>query len=182
MFVDTNHDQRLDFNEFRNLIAQNLGPNASVYGGDMTDAGQFTTSSYQSSNSFADNSVIYNEMGGINMSDMQSYEQTSSYSPTIGVATGDATGIMANASVTAQGSASSSSVEVNNVQLQQQQQQQQLQYPTNAQGLFQDPNPQIVRRPAPEGPLTYTQNIKIRFLQPPAIPPPGVRIISLCHR
>ncbi len=44
----------------------------------------------------------------------------------------------------------------------------------SAQNLYQDPNPQIIRRPAQGGPVTYTQNVKIRFLQPPAIPPPGV--------
>jgi hypothetical protein len=41
-------------------------------------------------------------------------------------------------------------------------------------GIFNDPNPQIVRRPAAGGPVTYQQKILVRFLQPPAIPPPGV--------
>ncbi len=41
-------------------------------------------------------------------------------------------------------------------------------------GVFNDPNPQIVRRPAVVGPVTYQQKILVRFLQPPAIPPPGV--------
>jgi hypothetical protein len=41
--------------------------------------------------------------------------------------------------------------------------------------LFQDPNPpQIIRRPAAQGPITYRQNIAVRFLQPPPVPPPGV--------
>jgi hypothetical protein len=40
-------------------------------------------------------------------------------------------------------------------------------------GLYIDANPQIIRRPA-SGVQTYTQNIKIRFLQPPPVPPPGV--------
>jgi hypothetical protein len=53
-------------------------------------------------------------------------------------------------------------------------QQQIQQYATSSQGLYQDPNPQIIRRPAQGGQVTYTQNIKVRFLQPPAIPPPGV--------
>ena len=61
-------------------------------------------------------------------------------------------------------------------------QQQIQQYATNAQGLYQDPNPQIIRRPAQGEQITYTQNIKIRFLQPPAIPPPGVscRLCRTC--
>lgn len=41
--------------------------------------------------------------------------------------------------------------------------------------LFQDPNPpQIIRRPAAQGPITYRQNVCVRFLQPPPVPPPGV--------
>jgi hypothetical protein len=42
-------------------------------------------------------------------------------------------------------------------------------------GLYFDANPQIIRRQAAGGVQTYTQNIKVRFLQPPPIPPPGVR-------
>ena len=41
-------------------------------------------------------------------------------------------------------------------------------------GLYVDSNPQIIRRQAPGGVQTYTQNIKVRFLQPPPVPPPGV--------
>ena len=47
-------------------------------------------------------------------------------------------------------------------------------YPTDAQGLFIDNNPQIIRRAATGGVQTYQQNIKVRFLQPPPLPPPGV--------
>ncbi|CAF4697837.1 unnamed protein product, partial [Rotaria magnacalcarata] len=32
--------------------------------------------------------------------------------------------------------------------------------------------------PAQTGQITYTQNVKIRFLQPPPIPPPGPLIIK----
>lgn len=48
------------------------------------------------------------------------------------------------------------------------------QYQTDAQGFFKDDNPQVIRRPAQEGPVTYTQNIRVRFLQPPPPPEPGV--------
>ena len=41
-------------------------------------------------------------------------------------------------------------------------------------GLYVDSNPQVIRRPAAGGVQTYTQNIKVRFLQPPPVPPPGV--------
>ncbi len=44
--------------------------------------------------------------------------------------------------------------------------------------LFQDPNPpQIIRRPPAQGPVTYQQNVSVRFLQPPPVPPPGVSYI-----
>ncbi|CAF4083036.1 unnamed protein product, partial [Didymodactylos carnosus] len=49
---------------------------------------------------------------------------------------------------------------------------------TDAQGLFQDSNPQIIRKPAPGGGVTYKQNILVRFLQPPPVPPPGPLIIK----
>lgn len=48
-------------------------------------------------------------------------------------------------------------------------------YATDAQGLYQDPNPQVIHRAATSGPQTYTQRILVRFLQPPPVPPPGVR-------
>ena len=47
-------------------------------------------------------------------------------------------------------------------------------YATDAQGLFKDPNPQIIRRPAAGGVQTFTQRVVVRFLQPPPVPPPGV--------
>jgi hypothetical protein len=43
-----------------------------------------------------------------------------------------------------------------------------------ASGIYNDPNPQIIRRAAIQGPITYQQRILVRFLQPPAVPPPGV--------
>ncbi|CAF2818352.1 unnamed protein product [Rotaria sp. Silwood2] len=51
-------------------------------------------------------------------------------------------------------------------------------YAADAQGLYQDPNPQIIRRPAPGGAQTYTQRVLVRFLQPPQVPPPGPLIIK----
>ncbi|CAF0760214.1 unnamed protein product [Adineta steineri] len=45
--------------------------------------------------------------------------------------------------------------------------------------LYRDPNgPQIIRRPPAQGPLTYQQNISVRFLQPPPVPPPGPLVIK----
>ncbi|CAF0939709.1 unnamed protein product [Rotaria sordida] len=51
-------------------------------------------------------------------------------------------------------------------------------YATDSQGLYQDPNPEVIRRPAPGGLQTYTQRVLIRFLQPPAVPPPGPLVIK----
>ncbi|CAF0957106.1 unnamed protein product [Rotaria sordida] len=51
-------------------------------------------------------------------------------------------------------------------------------YATDAQGLYQDPNPHVIRRPAPGGAQTYTQRVSVRFLQPPPVPPPGPLIIK----
>jgi hypothetical protein len=48
-------------------------------------------------------------------------------------------------------------------------------YPTDAQGLYQDPNPTVIRRPALENAQSYVQRVIVRFLQPPPVPPPGVR-------
>jgi hypothetical protein len=46
--------------------------------------------------------------------------------------------------------------------------------------LYQDPHPpQIIRRPPAQGPITYKQNIAVRFLQPPPVPPPGVSFTFL---
>ncbi len=52
-------------------------------------------------------------------------------------------------------------------------------YATDSQGIYQDPNPQIIHRPAALSSQTYTQNIHVRYLQPPPIPPPGVSIFSI---
>jgi len=48
---------------------------------------------------------------------------------------------------------------------------------SDARRLFQDPNPQILRRPAQGPTQTYTQRVYVKFLQPPPSPPPGVYYI-----
>jgi len=55
--------------------------------------------------------------------------------------------------------------------------QQSTQY--NASELYKDPNPQVIRRAAIGGAITYQQKILVRFLQPPPVPPPGVNNLSL---
>jgi hypothetical protein len=47
-------------------------------------------------------------------------------------------------------------------------------YATDAHGLYNDPNPHIIRRPALGDAKVYTQRVLLKFLQPPPIPPPGV--------
>ena len=184
---DVNRDQRLDINEFRSLIAQNLGPNASIYLGNGSDqAGPYAGASYEASGSptYADINAYESGYENTNLGvsggtraspgrqeNFNSYEQ-SSYESSTGLNSGgfdisaashaDITDPAAHASSSSSYETSSSSQ--NQVQ----------QYATSAQGLYQDPNPQIIRRPATGGAVTYTQNIKIRFLQPPPIPPPGV--------
>ena len=49
------------------------------------------------------------------------------------------------------------------------------QYERDAQRSLKDSNPQIVRGPSQTGLMNYTPNIRVRFLQPPADPPPRVR-------
>ncbi|UJR20716.1 hypothetical protein I4U23_023838 [Adineta vaga] len=51
-------------------------------------------------------------------------------------------------------------------------------YPTDSQGLFQDPSPQLIRRPALGAPQVYTQRVIVKFLQPPPIQASGPLIIK----
>lgn len=177
--ADTNHDQRLDLNEFRNLIAQNLGSgaSASIYTGNVLDGGQYSASSYESSSTGTYGDLSGTSGGFTNVTDAGNIGANASYSSYEQSSTGGAIGeydgnAQSNINITGAAggiSASSSSFEAGSTQ------QNIQQYATNSQGLYQDPNPQVIRRPAQGGQVTYTQNIKIRFLQPPAIPPPGVK-------
>ncbi len=40
--------------------------------------------------------------------------------------------------------------------------------------IYVDHNPQIIRRPTSERPVTYEQRVLIRCLHPPPLPPPEV--------
>jgi hypothetical protein len=158
--ADTNRDNRLDANEFGNFLGQNgvggSGSNVQGSQGGFSSASEYSSSSYESGGNLG---LTGNGAAG-------GFDSSSSYSS--GAAGYGATGLNgaagyeATASNGAAGySASSSAVQT---------------YATDAQGLFKDSNPQIIRRPAPNGVVTYTQNIRVRFLQPPAVPPPGVSI------
>jgi hypothetical protein len=51
-------------------------------------------------------------------------------------------------------------------------------YLETAVDVYKDPNPQIIRRTMTEGPVTYEQRIRVRYLQPPEVPPPGPLVIK----
>ncbi|CAF1085682.1 unnamed protein product [Adineta steineri] len=232
--ADLNKDQRLDFNEFRNLIAQSLGAGAGAasYAGSTTAGNgganqfttssttggnnQYTTSSYEASGhatfaegngtngSFGSTGAIGashgNETGNVGCEGSYSSYERSSFTPTSGV---DVTGFDANtsagiggfdassassygaggieassASAVGYGGGETAGASSSTFETTSSQNQVQVNGGANAQNLYQDPNPQIIRRPAQGGPVTYTQNVKIRFLQPPPIPPPGPLIIK----
>ncbi|CAF2679599.1 unnamed protein product [Rotaria sp. Silwood2] len=170
--VDLNKDGRVDLGEFRNFLGQNLGAGAGYGAG----------SSWESSSYGAGAGLG----GGAGWSESSSFETgasgaafggayDASYAVGGGLAGGAASyesiagsaGYAGDAAIVAGGAAFDSSAVAAS----------QVHYATDAQGLFQDPNPQIIRRPAPGGVQTYTQNIRVRFLQPPPVPPPGPLII-----
>jgi hypothetical protein len=216
--TDVNRDQRLDLNEFRNLIAQRLGHGSTNFAASASGGGPYAGSSYESSSSAAFGDVSGAGRGYSGIADLagatiggagfagdqagySSYGQ-SSYTSASG---GDAGGFDANASagfgVSGFNASASSEFGVSGLEasgssginfssentgvssastFEASTSQQQVQVDgSNPHNLFQDPNPQIIRRPAQGGSLTYTQSIKIRFLQPPPVPPPGVSFLPI---
>ncbi len=159
--------------EFRNFVRN------SITGNDVNNLGAangYGASAYRSSNfessttggGFGGN-LAYNAGGVGGAGYGSSSYEASTYRSSVGNIDGDvgnpnvagAAGISATDAASARFSSTAQSTAVQ-------------QYETDAQGNFRDPNPQVIRRPAPGGPLTYSQNIRVRFLQPPAVPPPGV--------
>jgi hypothetical protein len=172
--VDTNKDGTIDRGEFSNFVGNQLGGGvggaggsygASSYesssysatgGADAGFAGLGGASSFESSGYGAGAGLEAGALGGA------SYQSSSFESSSTGGAVGfDATAVSQAASYTSETNAAWSryGAEV-----------------TGA-GLYVDANPQIIRRQAVGGVQTYTQNIKVRFLQPPPVPPPGVSYI-----
>ena len=174
-----NKDERLDLNEFRNLIRQNLGRQSGTWSTTTRDGAQYSASAYESGGSASYN-IAANSAGAGGAGNESGNEQ-SSYAEATGIDTSLAstfgvTGFGGNTSysagLTSESAGASSSLFESNSSQQQQQFQVDASNPRN---LFLDPNPQIIRRPAQGGLLTYTQNVRVRFLQPPPVPPPGVR-------
>jgi hypothetical protein len=164
--ADINRDGLLSQGEFRNLVARNstVGNDFNglgVGGGGGYRASSFESSSYDASGTGGglERDVTYAGAGyGDAGYGSSAYE--SSYRSSVGNI-GGAARVSNNDAASANYSSASRSSSVQ-------------QYETDAQGHYKDSNPQFVRRPAQGGPVTYTQNIKVRFLQPPAVPPPGV--------
>jgi len=172
--ADINRDGYLSEGEFRSFLARN---SISSNTGNNQGAGGYGSSSFLSPVYEASTSgggglggnLAYNAAGF----GSAGYGSSSSYRSSVGNIGGDlgnlnVAGAAAGISTSDAASASFSSVSQSTTA---------QQYETDAQGNFKDPNPQVVRRPAQGGPLTYSQNIRVRFLQPPAAPPPGVSSI-----
>ena len=47
-------------------------------------------------------------------------------------------------------------------------------YLERAVDIYKDPDPLVIRKATMENPVTYQQRILVRYLQPPAVPAPGV--------
>ncbi|CAF0857063.1 unnamed protein product [Adineta steineri] len=197
--ADTNGDNSLDINEFRNFTSQHnnngggngFTSNSSSFESSSSSGGALGGASYGASYQGGSGLAGGAGYGAAGLAGSSGYESSSFSSSTgfggAGLAGGagygagglsggsgyEASGFSSSAGYGAAGAAgygASSSESVNTTSVQR--------YATDSRGLFQDSNPQIIRRPAPGGPLTYTQNIRVRFLQPPPIPPPGVEMSS----
>jgi hypothetical protein len=171
--ADTNRDGYLSEGEFRTFIARNssvgLGTdfnNLGISGGGGGGYGRSSirASTYETGGLTGD--VNYAGAGA-------GYGSSSSYESAYRSSVGNIGGDLTNVNVA--GAAGFSNVDAASASYSASQSSTVQQYETDAQGNFKDSNPQVIKRPAQGGPLTYTQNIKVRFLQPPAVPPPGVR-------
>jgi hypothetical protein len=169
--VDLNNDNRVDQGEFRNFLQQN---NAGVGNGYSSSSYESSTTgllgggSYGGGASYGAGADLSLTGGVAGSYESSSYSANSNGYGAAGLAGGaeyGAVGLVGGGG--SYGVSSSESVTTSAVQT----------YATDAQGLFKDSNPQIIRRPAPGGVQTYTQNIRVRFLQPPPIPPPGVSVL-----
>ncbi len=140
------------YNKWSLFSGQNIG---AVGGGGGFGGSSYESSSFESSSSGAGfGGGVAGLASGASGYESASFSSNAGYGAGAGQVAGGAIGV------------SGSSYESSSTQVQQ--------YATDSQGLFNDPNPQIIRRAAIGGIQTYTQNIRVRFLQPPPIPPPGV--------
>jgi len=186
--ADTNQDNRLDLNEFRNLVG--VGGVSTVGAADLSGLGaaggygSYQSSSYESSGAglggFGGASLVGGGLSGANvlggglsgatlvgggLGGVNTYE---SYGSSVGNVGGDL-GLFGGSVGVVDAGFSAANFGTTQTAVQH--------YETDAQGLFRDHNPQVIRRPAPGGGVTYTQNIRVRFLQPPPVPPHGPLVI-----
>ncbi|CAF3907488.1 unnamed protein product [Didymodactylos carnosus] len=186
--ADTNRDNRLDLNEFRNLVSSTGIGGRSFESSNYSSGGYSDASlaglvgadggynSYSSGSGYDTGTVGLGGAVGLSGVEAGGYGSSSFESSNYSSGTGlDVSGWGAGAGG-AYGAADLSAVSggvdgllqganysTGSTSVQQ--------YATDAQGLFQDSNPQIIRKPAPGGDVTYKQNILVRFLQPPPPPP-----------
>ncbi|CAF1130155.1 unnamed protein product [Adineta steineri] len=173
--ADVNHDGGLNQAEFREFLARNSigGASTSNYSVNNEFNNLEGTDGYGSLG-FRSSSYEGTDLGYAGAGYGASSYESSAFRSSVGTIGGDVTNlnVVGAAGVSnADAAAARFSTATRTSTIQQQ-------YETDAQGNFKDSNPQIIRRPAPSGPVTYTQNIKVRFLQPPAVPPPGPLIIK----
>ena len=168
--ADTNQDGVLSQGEFSNFLN-------SAGGVGVGGAGNFGSSSYESSSS------SFSSTGGVDSFGAGGFSAGGAEGFSVGGAVG--AGGFGGASSFESSSFESSSSSSGGVDLAAVSQAAGYTAQTNAAwskygaevrapGLYVDANPQIITRQAPGGVQTYTQNIRVRFLQPPAVPPPGV--------
>jgi len=180
--ADVNQDNRIDINEFRNLVGAGGATDLTGYGaaggyglGGAGGYSSYQSSSYESSGAglggaqyvgggLSGATVVGGGLSGASLvgGGLNAYESYSSSAGAAELAGAAAGGSVAVVDAGYSGGASQTVVQ---------------QYETDAQGLFRDHNPQVIRRPAQGGGVTYTQNIRVRFLQPPPVPPHGPLII-----
>ena len=160
--ADLNKDGQVDLGEFRQFLGQNAGGANSW---ETTSLG--ADAGWSSGASWSAGASGY-ELGASDVALGGAYD--ASYTAGDGLVGGSVAdaGYVSDASYAAGGAAYDESAAAVG----------QVHYAADAQGLYQDPNPQIIRRANPMGVQTYTQNIRVRFLQPPPVPAPGPLIIK----
>ena len=171
--VDTNRDGGIDRGEFNQWLGAVSGGAGQIDGGNVAVAGGTVSTDAEfigatGGSSFEQSSYTPGVVVDAGIASGSSFPSSSSFETVTTGANYDAAAVNQAASYTAETNAAWSryGAEVRGA------------------GLYFDANPQIIRRPAAGGVHTYTQNIKVRFLQPPPVPPPGVSIsgfmISFC--
>ncbi|UJR14835.1 hypothetical protein I4U23_001820 [Adineta vaga] len=170
--VDANHDGSVSRDEFKDFLVRNSISGASTSNYPYT----YRSSVYETSTN-GTNGVV----GGFGVDlgyNGPGYGATTYESSSFNSSAGSVNGDAANLNVVGTAGLSSTDAASTTFSSESRSSIVQQQYETDAQGNFKDSNPQIVRRPAPNGPVTLTQNIRVRFLQPPPVPPPGPLIIK----